>query len=350
MEPSEDPCDCGLDFSAIINKTPIINIKCLHDGTVGLSLYNEESYITVVPGQNIEVRWRVTYPKEGGPPTLSRIGWNDEDRQAGEVDRDRTDAGITSGAGTSEDPFAAFADEGAGSGLAPDGFIPLIGYRAWVATRDDLLKSTAHATVWSPNGSEVASCQQYRDGHHVSFDLFKLRQELDKVPEEQRPAIQANIDRAIMDAKRSPERNCMCGIYAVSELKDLGDRVRQMSGLVHGRIKAWGKIATYTKGFRAEYAKVDALYLPKNWLKRYKVRRIAKNYGVPVEEFPEGTITPKEKNVLPTATVVLFWIGFVAVGAFGFGTGGIVGYAISTASYALSTMVIGVIQERIKRR
>ena len=340
MDEPENACECGLDLSSVTAKSPEIQIKCFHDGSVGLSLHPEESFIMIHPGDSLEVRWRLTYPSDGGPPKLYKIGWDDEHRRAEADDRDRTLPGVGAdpGTGASEDSFAAFTTEGAGSGLGiPDGFEPLVGYRAWVITQDGGLKSTAHDTVWSTDGPEVATCQQFRDGHHVSVDLFLLRQEIDRVPEEQRPAVLANIDRAIMDARRSPERNCMCGLYAVTDIKNLGSRISQSSGLVYGRVKAWGKIAEYTEGFRAEKAQIDALFLPKGLIKRYQVRRIAKKYGVPVEEAPSGV--PSGVDRFFPATFHIFWGGFVLFSLLGNILGGFTGYLTSALMFTAAFLV-----------
>lgn len=328
-------CDCGLDLTAVTARRPDISVKCLHDGTLGLRLHPEEAFIRVHPGDNLEVRWRLTYPRDGGPPMLYEIGAQDEHWQGREVDRNRADGDPGSGREANRDPFAAFAGEAAGSGLAseavPDGFEPLIGYRAWIMTDADMLKSTAQDHVWLP-GPQTAGCVQQRDGHHVSYDLFRLRDELRREPDGDRKAvIQANIDRAIMNAKRSPERNCMCGFYALLRPETVGSKIGDMQGLVYGRIKAWGKIGEYSEGFRAEKAQVDALYLPYGYIRRRKVKRIAKKYSVPVERPPEGLRSGGDSFPIMFA---VFWVGLLLAGLLGVAMfGSVEGYAMTVAFY-----------------
>lgn len=338
-------CDCGLDLSNISEKSPNMQIKCFHDGSVGLALHPQETYIKVRPGDSVEVRWRLTYPSDGGPPVLSEIGWDDEHRTTEEDNRSGAVPGGSSGGAAYASSLDAFTDEGT-SLEAPDSFEPLLGYRAWLMTEQSGLKSTAHDTVWEEGKPTEAICQQFRDGHHVSFDLFQLRQELDSVPEAQRPAVQARIDQAIMRAKRSPERNCMCGLYAVSDPKNLKDRISEVPGLVYGRVKAWGKIAEYTEGFRAEKAEIDCLYLPKGFLKRRKVRRIAEAYGVPVVKAPKGV--PSGIDPFPLG-FTLFWVGFWVVGILGLQADGMLGYFGAVIGYSVAALVGVSILDKLHR-
>src|SRR4030067_3487091 len=137
MDERENACECGLDLSSVTAKSPEIQIKCFHDGSVGRSLPPEESFIMIHPGDSLEVRWRLPYPSDGGPPKLYKIGWDDEHRRAEADDRDRALPGVGAdpGTGASEDSFAAFTTEGAGSGLGiPDGFAHIGGDRAAVIT------------------------------------------------------------------------------------------------------------------------------------------------------------------------------------------------------------------------
>jgi hypothetical protein len=311
----ERRCECGLDLAHVASEAPDIEIKCLHDGSLGLRLHPDEGYLRVHPGDNLEVKWRLSYPKDGGPPVLREIGVDDGHRGVPQGDDDRA----ISGDHTGEEPFGAFADEGASPGVTPDGFEPLVGYRAWIMTSDYDLKSTAHDYIWKTE--DVALCQNIPGGHHVSVDLFRLKERLGTVTDPvERSVLESRIDQAIMDAKRSPERNCMCGFYAVDDPGTIPARVGEhLDNLVYGRIKAWGKIAEYSEGFRAEKVRIDALFAPSTWWQRRKARRVARKYGVPLEKSPVK-FTRRPFNKMPLVFSG-FWLGALVVAIAGHSIG-----------------------------
>lgn len=332
---------CGIDLTEVADKRPQIELRCFHDGNLGLVLHPDETAIKVHPGDALEIRWRLNYPKDGGPPTITEIGWDDEHRKVSQGDRSGADAGINSDGGAArgarQGALDAFADEGTSSGVAPDSFEKMTGFRAWIITDDEGLRSTAYREhVWNPQGPEEATCQSEKDGHHVSFELFRLREQAEDEPDpNRRAAILANIDREIMVSRRSPERNCKCGIYAVHEASEITKRIGEQEGIVYGRIEAWGKIADYDKGFRAEKAQIVALFRPKTWTKRRQVRRIAKKYGVPVESAPYK-LPDSDSNF--AFKMGGFWIGFTTIGVAGALLGGVLGYLAATVTYTLITL------------
>lgn len=250
------------------------------------------------PGDSLDVSWRLLYPRDGGPPIIQEITRGEEDGHRGVQANHGGGAvpGVSSG-GTSDNPGSG-ASQGASPGVAPripDGFEPLVGYRAWIL-EDDRLTSTAYSHAWSTEGPEVATCKE-TESHHVSYELYRLRERaslLSEGPEAEE--VQAQIAEAMSYAARSPERNCNCGIYAVNKVDQIGQRVGTRPGLVYGRVRAWGKIATYEHGFRAEKVAIEALYLPKSFIGRRKVKRVAKVYGVPVEK--PGKDVPRARQLV----------------------------------------------------
>lgn len=345
-----DECEkCGIDLSEVADRRPQIDLTCQHDGTLGLRLHPNETKIKVHPGDALEIRWRLNYPSDGGPPTITEIGWDNGHWGEAQGDNDRAvPGGLASGGavGPSGTALDSFADEGTSTGVTPDSFQKLTGYRAWVITDDDRLRSTAHREhVWTTDGPEIAVCQRERDGHHVSYELYRLREEAAALSDEdpRKVTIQANIDREVMNSRRSPERNCMCGIYAVHDSREITKRIGQQAGIVYGRVEAWGKVADYEKGFRAEKVSVAALFRPRGWKKRLQVKRIAKAYGVPVEPAPYKLPDPDYRWGLGANA---FWLGFIAAGVTGVYLWGFLGYIAATMTYSLATFAVGALLDQ----
>lgn len=348
-----DECEkCGIDLSEVSDKRPQIELECQHNGNLGLMVRPGDPLIVVRPGDAFEIKWKFSYPSDGGPPTIKEVGRKDEHREVPQGDRSGADAGggtgtgAITGAGAGAD-LDAYSDEGARSSIGiPDSIEKVVGYRGWVITGDEKLGSTAHRDhVWKEQGPEVAYCQRERDGHHVSLNLFKLRQQAELLPDgdPRKVSIQANIDREIMTARRSPERNCMCGIYAVYDPLEIAPRIGNTDGIVYGRVKAWGKIAEYDKGFRAEKVEVDCLYRPRNLFERRRVARIAKKYGVEVEK-PPVLLDSSETRFWKRHGYPWFGLGFAGMGIVGAIVGGLVGYLAATLTYSvmfLSLVAIG---------
>lgn len=293
-------------------KAPNIKVECRHDGAYWIQLADDEPNISIHPGDTVEVRWRLEYPRDGGPPKMNEVGNEDTISDTSPVN-------------------------------APDSFVPLTGYRAWRITSEGFLRSTAHDYIWSP-GEQTAECQQSINGHHISYHLFRLREQA-----KDDPATLAAIDQAMMDSRRSPERNCQCGFYALTDISKISSRVGNTPGLVYGRIKAWGKIAQYEDGFRAEKAEIEALYLPRGsgaW-RRYKTKKIAKEYGVPTEKAPQGIPAPDDTAAILFA---LFWLGLIIVGGLGAWWAGGFGYVIAVGNYVAWILIGAVLYDKIVAR
>ena len=120
--------------------------------------------------------------------------------------------------------------------------------------------------------------------------------------------------------------------------------------MVYGRVKAWGKIADYEKGFRAEKVEIDALFRPRSWAKRKRVRRLAKIYGVSVEAPPYKLPDSDISSLGSLGLTIVFWMGFLAAGIGGatLFNNGVFGYAVATASYIFAALVLASIFNRLR--
>lgn len=310
--------DCGIDLSGITEKLPKIDLVCNHDGTLDVSINpNDDSTMRFDPGDAFEVLWELNYPEDGRPPTVTEIGVLDEHWGTTQGDHSGAVPGDSPGGVPSTDSrtLAAFAAR-ADTGVAPDSFEKLTGYRGWIITPDNKLSSTAYrGHVWKTRGPEVANCQREQQGHHVSVNLYRLRQEIAELADDdqRKPGLTADIDREIMTARRSPERNCSCGIYAVHDPELIEDRIGIQPGIVYGRVKAWGKIADYDQGYRAEKVDIDCLYRPKSWKKRHQVAKIAKSYGTHVEK-PPVDLPDSDPEYTKMSKTTTYLIGSVVLG------------------------------------
>lgn len=122
----------------------------------------------------------------------------------------------------------------------------LRGYREWRPARLEL-RSLFHDLPWT-SGLQAARCAGYSDD--VS-------------------------GRCRRDDGRIPGSTCSCGFYAHYEMP------RAFPGYtVWGVIQAQGRVVLGTQGFRAEKARIEALYAP--WLTRPAHLARALKYGVPV--------------------------------------------------------------------
>jgi hypothetical protein len=91
---------------------------------------------------------------------------------------------------------------------------------------------------------------------------------------------------------RSPAVGCSCGYYATYDPRSYRQHVGTFGTFVHGCIKAYGRISLGTRGFRAEYAQVEAVY-------GRSARAAARRYHVPwfrsqermLEHFPPQDVT-----------------------------------------------------------
>lgn len=165
----------------------------------------------------------------------------------------------------------------------PDVAGPIIGYRCWHTTsRLPLLLSNFNAELWRPGDVLQALC-------HKQFDRGPNH--------------------------HSPIRDCTCGIYAYSDPYQAAmdwatsdcstghtdcpvcdERASRL--VIAGRIEAWGRVVPGTEGFRAQYARISAIF------QSPLAERVAEIYGVPVlsqEEYlklPLGGYDPNGEQTL----------------------------------------------------
>jgi hypothetical protein len=149
----------------------------------------------------------------------------------------------------------------------PDAIEPLLGYRMWGYDLRDRRTELHSITCsghcpWEDAGSQwvVASCNDHVDGGHAA-----------------------------------PEEDCSCGIYAMSDLRDLGypHAMRGRGfGKIVGRVELAGKIIEHEFGLRAERARI-AEFLPFEGQTR-DVMRLANRLGLPMASPlpPPQTLTP----------------------------------------------------------
>ncbi|MDX6728826.1 MAG: hypothetical protein QOK49_3631 [Baekduia sp.] len=128
---------------------------------------------------------------------------------------------------------------------APDYLEAVIGYRAWHADDDGLLRPwTFTALAWEP-GVNAATCA--RDVRHAP-----------------------------------PVSDCMCGLYALTDPADR--RLDFRADQAVGAEAAWGDMEVHRSGFRAEHACIVALALPgrAGHEQRVALEQAAERYGVPL--------------------------------------------------------------------
>lgn len=129
----------------------------------------------------------------------------------------------------------------------PDLAAEVLGFRGWRVAPSGLLMSAAADDGWVP-GENVATC-----------------------PREMHPA---------------PQTGCGCGLYAHYELGQVPASVsfdRNNGGILVGAVAGWGRVILHPDGWRAEFAKVIALFRrgPADALERCE-----RLYGAPVLNDP----------------------------------------------------------------
>lgn len=157
----------------------------------------------------------------------------------------------------------------------------LRGYRAWYVPREfgllghdyptalAPLKSLSMNFYWYPGSSDRATCFGQGFLENLSYG--------------QHP---------------TPVEGCGCGYYATYRLQDLPafQAWRSLAsadqGYIVGSVSAYGKIALGTRGFRAEYMKIESLVLPPSvdWLaKVYQASHVV-SFGGLVNRFPPSNV------------------------------------------------------------
>jgi len=140
----------------------------------------------------------------------------------------------------------------AGTTPTPDGFVPIIAWRAWVLTPEGLLGSVPSMpnrtsfAIWRPGEVLVARC----------IHLERNRKPPTRWYDVVHPA-----------GEPIPAKNCSCGLYG---MKDSTNPVAP----VVGQVQLWGHIIEHEAGYRAQFGKVHAL----------ESLELAEKYGVPTIE------------------------------------------------------------------
>lgn len=108
----------------------------------------------------------------------------------------------------------------------PDGVVPLVGLRSWMLHERAPILYSFNSTVWPHNRSLESECAKAR-----TYGV-----------EHEGPAV-----------------DCSCGIYAATDLTALSGYLSD--GTVVGAIEAWGRVIPGEFGFRAQYARVKAIWV-----------------------------------------------------------------------------------------
>src|SRR4051812_13449700 len=113
---------------------------------------------------------------------------------------------------------------------APDAIEPIRAWRVWRASIDGVAgQATLHSladrwTPWRPGETLEARCPS---GAHLA-----------------------------------PSAECTCGVYAHKTRKAAIKHARMVSGAILGEVELWGKVVEHEHGYRAQYARPRALWVP----------------------------------------------------------------------------------------
>ena len=104
---------------------------------------------------------------------------------------------------------------------------PFQAWRGWKVSDQGNLVAVSHSTPWPAGGPMHATCQG--GGGH-----------------------------------KAPDPDCSCGLYC---LKDPAHVTRHVNPRIGGRevigqVSIWGRVIVATEGYRAEYAKINHLFVP----------------------------------------------------------------------------------------
>lgn len=129
---------------------------------------------------------------------------------------------------------------------------------------------------------------------------------------------------------RVPADDCECGFYAFGSATAAAQN--RNSRYVQAVVSCWGGIVAGTRGFRAEYARIDALWISPeapSWLRRRVAGRYpsARMYADPtamVAEHPLTRLTcyraPSARRRIPALAAALAGASLLALGLLPFGT------------------------------
>lgn len=165
--------------------------------------------------------------------------------------------------------------------IIPDGFTPVVGWRAWTFSGNyKLLSPNVDGVPWTAGQPMRATCMSRpdplaslpwspNDRHLIGTDST-----FDQTTGEHYVTVGAL--RVVVSAptkkvlQETPAEGCNCGFHAAKSV----DKARKY-GPVIGRVALWGKVIVHEEGWRGEYAYPQALYSDENV-------EMLRAYGVPV--------------------------------------------------------------------
>src|SRR5437588_6680842 len=63
-----------------------------------------------------------------------------------------------------------------------------------------------------------------------------------------------------------PGEGCTCGVYAASELEDVGPQLMSLArdrAVILGQVRGWGRTVRHERGWRSQYAAPQTLLVPR---------------------------------------------------------------------------------------
>ena len=151
---------------------------------------------------------------------------------------------------------------GSGDVSAPDFHEPVVAWRVWRIFEDSrryVLMSLHHDVAWPAGAPLVAGCNRASSGALLRHT--------------------------------APGRECRCGVYATRlediDLETLWEFPRSFCPFALGRVSLWGSVVEAERGWRAQVAYPERIFLPaRGWLERRRAARAAEGlraYRVAVE-------------------------------------------------------------------
>jgi hypothetical protein len=122
-----------------------------------------------------------------------------------------------------------------------------------------------------------------------------------------------------------PAEDCECGFYAYGDVAAM--RMQRQSRFVLAVVSCWGNVVAGTLGFRAQYARVDALWLAPSvppWLRRrvavrYPSARLYADQRAMLAEYPLTRLDcyepPRPHSAAGRVAAVVAGAGLLALGA-----------------------------------
>lgn len=144
---------------------------------------------------------------------------------------------------------------------------PLLGWRAW-----------------------AVRSQSVPRGHPLFPVRFSLLPVTRPRPLEEWPSMDPLLASCrVGEDHAAPDSGCRCGIYAFRNSDDLMDQVEERGDPgVLGTVALWGKVVVGTRGYRAQYAYPQCLWVARGLrphLSNESVISGLRRYGVPVNEW-----------------------------------------------------------------